>query len=291
MIPAFLTELLSEQYDKEDFDRILTGYATRRPVTFRVNLLKSTAGEVEDQCRALGIEIQPSCIPNAYLALNMREREISQTPLYQNGEIYLQSLSSMLPPFLLAPKGEENILDMTAAPGGKTSLLSALSDGKAYLTACEKDRIRAERMQYNIKKLGVPRTSVLVQDALALDEFFRFDKILLDAPCSGSGTLTTGGENKISEKLIENSVKLQEKLLKKALKLLKSGSIMVYSTCSVLRQENEEILKKVLRAGEAELLAIELPFKVPRLTSMEKTLLVPPDGLFEGFFCALLRKV
>ena len=290
MIPAFLTKLLAEQYDKAEFDRILTGYATRRPVTFRVNLLKSTDEAVEKQCRALGIEIERACVPNAYLVKNMREREIAQTPLYQNGEIYLQSLSSMLPPFLLQAKGEENILDMTAAPGGKTSLLSALSGGQAFLTACEKDKIRAERMRYNLNKLGVPRTSVLVQDALGLDEFFRFDKILLDAPCSGSGTLSQDGDGKISEKLIENSVKLQQKLLKKALKLLKSGSVMVYSTCSVLRQENEEVLKSVLKAGEAELLVPELPFEVPRLKSMENTLLVPPDDFFEGFFCALIRK-
>ena len=290
MIPAFLTELLSVQYRKEEYDRILTGFATRRPVTFRVNLLKSTAEEVEKECGALGIEIQRASLPNAYVVTNMREKEIAETPLYQKGKIYLQSLSSMLPPFLLQPKSGENVLDMTAAPGGKTSLLSALSGGQAFLTACEKDKIRAERMKYNLNKLGVPRTSVLVQDALALDEFFRFDKILLDAPCSGSGTLLEGSEVKISEKLVENSVKLQEKLLRKALRLLKSGGIMVYSTCSILRQENEELVQRVLQKGEAELLPPELPFEVPRLTSVENTLLVPPDNLFEGFFCALIYK-
>ena len=146
---------------------------------------------------------------------------------------------------------------MAAAPGGKTSLLSALSGGEAFLTACEKDKIRAERLKYNLAKLSVPRTSVLVQDALSLDEFYRFDKILLDAPCSGSGTLTPDGEIKISEKLVENSVKLQEKLLRKSLKLLKKGSVMVYSTCSVLKEENEGVLEKVLK---------------------------------EGFFCALIKK-
>lgn len=289
MIPAFLAEMISSQY-KQVASQILTGYATRRPVTFRVNLLKSTAQGVEEQCALLGIEIERATVPDAYIVKNMREREIAGTPLYQKGEIYLQSLSSMLPPYLLEPKSGENILDMTAAPGGKTSLLSALSGGEAFLTACEKDKIRAERMQYNLNKLGVPRTSVLVQDALTLDEFFRFDKILLDAPCSGSGTVQPNEELKISEKLITNSAKLQEKLLKKALKLLKSGGIMVYSTCSILRQENEEVLLKVLQEGSAELLEVKLPFEIPRLESMKGTLLVPPDNLFEGFFCALLRK-
>ncbi|MDE6410917.1 MAG: RsmB/NOP family class I SAM-dependent RNA methyltransferase, partial [Clostridia bacterium] len=285
-IPEFLIKLLTAQYSEEEANRILTGYAVRRPVTFRVNLLKATKEEIEAECAALGITLQSTPVPNAYFVENLREREIAQTPLYQSGKIYLQSLSSMLPPYLLAPERGENILDMTAAPGGKTSLLSVLSGGEAFLTACEKDKIRAERLKYNIAKLGVPRTSVLVQDALLLNEFYRFDKILLDAPCSGSGTLTPDGENKISEKLVENSVKLQEKLLRKALKLLKKGSVMVYSTCSVLKEENEGILEKVLKEGDFELLPPELPFSVPHLESMKNTLLVPPDGAFEGFFCA-----
>lgn len=289
-IPAFLTKRLFAQYNEEDANRILTGYATRRPVTFRVNSLKASKEEVEAECAALGIEIKSSPVPNAYFVGNMRERELSETPLYKNGKIYLQSLSSMLPPFLVKPEKGESILDMTAAPGGKTSLLSALSGGEAFLTACEKDKIRAERLKYNLKKLDVPKTSVLVQDALALDEFFRFDKILLDAPCSGSGTLTPYGGIRISEKLLENSVKLQEKLLRKALKLLKNGSVLVYSTCSVLKEENECVLERVLMEGSYELLPPELPFSVPQLKSMKNTLLVLPDGEFEGFFCALIRK-
>lgn len=289
-IPAFLTKLLSEEYGEEDANRILTGYATRRPVTFRVNSLKTNSETVKAECAALGIQIKSAPVPDAYFVTNMRERELSETPLYQSGGIYLQSLSSMLPPFLLKPEKGENILDMTAAPGGKTSLLSALSGGEAFLTACEKDKIRAERLKYNLRKLGVPKTSVLVRDALSLDEFFRFDKILLDAPCSGSGTLTPFGEYKISEKLVENSAKLQEKLLKKAFALLKKGSVLVYSTCSVLKEENESVLERALKGENYELLPPELSFPVPRLPSMENTLLVPPDSEFEGFFCALVKK-
>lgn len=289
-VPEFLIKYINAQYSEEESNKILTGYAMRRPVTFRVNLLKSSKDEVERQCAALGISIKSAPVPCAYFAENLHEREIAETPLYKEGKIYLQSLSSMLPPYLLAPQRDENILDMTAAPGGKTSLLSALSGGEAFLTACEKDKIRAERLKYNLAKLSVPRTSVLVQDALSLDEFYRFDKILLDAPCSGSGTLTPDGEIKISEKLVENSVKLQEKLLRKSLKLLKKGSVMVYSTCSVLKEENEGVLEKVLKEGDFKLLPPEMPFSVPRLKSLKNTLLVPPDGQFEGFFCALIKK-
>ena len=289
-IPEFLLKLFEAQFSEKEIEKILTGYATRRPVTFRVNLLKATGEEVEARCAACGIAVQKAPVPNAYLVLNMREREIAETSLYRNGEIYLQSLSSMLPPYLLAPQAGENILDMTAAPGGKTSLLSALSGGTAFLTACERDKIRAERLQYNLKKLGIPRTSVLVQDALSRDEFFSLDKIIFDAPCSGSGTITPDGEIKISEKLIQNSVGLQEKLLRKALKLLKKGAIMVYSTCSILWRENEGILEKILKEGNCELLPTALPFFVPHLSRMKNTMLILPDDLYEGFFCAVIRK-
>lgn len=87
--------------------------------------------------------------------------------------------------------------------------------------------------------------SVLVQDARKLDDFFSFDKILLDAPCSGSGTLTVReGElvNKFSRELVDNSARLQEALLRKALRLLKPGHEMIYSTCSILQKENEDVL-------------------------------------------------
>ena len=291
MIPDFLTELLHHQFGSETADRILTGYALRRPVTFRVNTLKTSCEAVERQFSELGIEIVRAPVPDAYIVKGAREKELSATPLYERGEIYLQSLSSMLPPFLVDPKAGENILDMTAAPGGKTTELSALSGGEAFLTAVEKDKLRCERLTYNLKKQGVPRVSVLNTDALNLDEYFRFDKILLDAPCSGSGTLSAFEPVKITPKLIENSAKLQEKLLKKALKLMKVGSVLVYSTCSVLREENEEIVKKAVEGGQAELLPAVFPFEVPRLNSMQNTVLVPPTELFEGFFCAVLRKI
>lgn len=115
---------------------------------------------------------------------------------------------------------------MAAAPGGKTTQMVALSGGKAMITACEKNAIRAERLKFNIQRQGAGRVSVLVQDARKLDDFFSFDKILLDAPCSGSGTLTVReGElvNKFSRELVDNSARLQEALLRKALAPAQAG--------------------------------------------------------------------
>ena len=138
---------------------------------------------------------------------------------------------------------------MAAAPGGKTTQIAALSGNLAQITACEKNKVRSERLKYNLEKQGASCAFVMVEDARKLDDFFSFDKILLDAPCSGSGTLAVGEygiTSKFTKELITRSAKTQEELLKKAIKLLKPGHEMIYSTCSILELENEKSLKKVL---------------------------------------------
>ena len=211
--------------------------------------------------------------------------------MYENGEIYMQSLSSMLPPIVLEPREKENILDMTAAPGGKTTQMSAMTDNKAYITACEKNKIRAERLKYNLQKQGAKMVNVMQEDARKLSDYFSFDKILLDAPCSGSGTENVLNA-KFTEELIERSVKTQEELLKKALKILKPGGEMVYSTCSILKQENENLLKKFLKKSKIEIMPINLTDEIPMLpTTLKGTVCVCPTEIYEGFFVAKIKKL
>ena len=151
----------------------------------------------------------------------------------------------MITSVILEPKEKENILDMAAAPGGKTTQISAISSGKSYITACEKNKIRCDRLKYNLQKQGVGNVNVMQEDARKLSDFFSFDKILLDAPCSGSGTESVFNP-KFTEELIQRSAKTQEELLTKALKILKKDGEMVYSTCSILKEENEKVLRRAL---------------------------------------------
>lgn len=120
------------------------------------------------------------------------EGAVAALPMFESGEIYMQSLSSMIPPLVLGVQPEENILDMAAAPGGKTTQIAALTGGRAMITACERNKMRAERLEYNVKKQGANRVTVMNMDARQLDDLFAFDRVLLDAPCSGSGTVTEG---------------------------------------------------------------------------------------------------
>ena len=288
MIPGFLEEMLKKQYGEEVFAKILAGYQARRPVTLRVNPIKADRNSVEQALTGAGIAFKN--------VSSYEEPEIQELPIYQEGGIYLQSLSSMLPPLFLDPKAGESVLDMAAAPGGKTTQMAAMTGNQAQITACEKNKARSEKLKYNLEKQGASGTYVMVEDARKLDDFFSFDRILLDAPCSGSGTVEVRDgvcRTKISKELVERSARTQEELLKKALKLLKSGHEMVYSTCSILKEENEGLLKRVLKSAGGELVPIgeEWTKELPLLpNAMPGTLLVGPDELFEGFFVAKIRK-
>ena len=208
----------------------------------------------------------------------------------------------MLPPIVLQPQEGQDILDMAAAPGGKTTQIATITNNKANITACEMNKIRAERLKYNLEKQGA-NAYVMVQDARKIDDFFSFDQILLDAPCSGSGTIQLywqGNkqnhklEENFTEKLVGKSVALQEALLKKAINLLKQGREMVYSTCSILANENEDMIQKVLKQGNIEIVPIEFDEinQLPLLpTKIKGTLCVCPNEHYEGFFIAKIRKI
>ena len=217
--------------------------------------------------------------------------DVTKTKLYENGAIYLQSLLSMLPHLILNPKEDAHILDMCAAPGSKTTQLAALTNNKACITACEFDKIRAERLKFNLNKLGTSRVTVLVKDSRNLDEFFRFDTIMLDAPCSGSGTVLLNEESKqvFNQKVIDKCQKRQISLLKKGLSMLNKNGVLVYSTCSILKEENEQVLKACLN-NNFELLPIDKEkYDLPYLPCLENTITIAPTELYEEFFVVKIR--
>ena len=297
-VPAHLAQLLRAQYGEETAERIAQGYAAQRVVTLRANPLKTDAQTVRERLAAQDIETSP--VPwyaDAMIVRGAREDALTGLDLYERGEIYLQSLSSMIPPLLLGAKPGENVLDMAAAPGGKTTQIAALTGNQAMVTACEMNKIRAERLRYNVQRQGATRVTVMNIDSRNLDDLFSFDRILLDAPCSGSGTVQLGSprsKGQFSREFLSRTTKQQEALLHKALRLLRPGCEMIYSTCSVLTQENEEIVSRVLRKTGAQIVPLELTAfdSVPRLpVSIPGTLCVAPDELHEGFFVAKIRRM
>lgn len=294
---GFLIQKLQEQYKNEDINRIYNGLKSKRYVTLRINTLKSDKDKILKIFKNNGIEFENVAWSDiAFIIKNRTECQLEELDIYKNGEIYLQSLSSMLPPIVLEPQHHEDILDMAAAPGGKTTQIAAITENQAHITACEMNNIRTEKLRYNIEKQGASSVYVMQKDSRNIDEYFSFDRILLDAPCSGSGTLDLNLDNAFkyfSSKLVEKSTKAQSSLLKKAIQILKPGKEMVYSTCSILRCENEDVVCQVLKSGKVELVPIEFDGMndLPLLpTKLDGTLCVCPNEFYEGFFIAKLRK-
>ena len=297
-IPEFLYHFLIEQYGENLTNTIINGYSQKRPITLRANTLKTNIEYIKNTFDSLGFSYKDiSWYKDALIMENISEEQIKNLDIYKNGEIYLQSLSSMIPPIVLSPKEDENILDMAAAPGGKTTQMLALSKNKSFITACEKNKIRAERLQYNLNKQGANRVNVMIKDARQLDDFFSFDKILLDAPCSGSGTISIFDkklESTFTEDLVNRSAKVQFDLLKKAITLLKPGHEMVYSTCSILAKENENILQKFIDTKKIEIIPINIGMFLNAVilpVTIKGTLCICPSNLYEGFFVAKLKKL
>ena len=295
-VPALLLEKLNAQYGAALTDEIVAGFV-RRPVTLRVNTIKSTVEAVSALLDKAGIAYER--VPwyqDAFTLRDVREEAIQAMPEYEAGHMYLQSLSSMMPPLVVNPGKNESILDMAAAPGGKTTQMAALSGNAALITACEKNKIRAERLQFNLDRQGAKRVNVMCQDARQLNDLFKFDKVLLDAPCTGAGTILIAEgepERRMDAAWVAKTASTQKAMLKKALTLLSAGREMVYSTCSILREENEEVLKAVLPAMNAEIVPIEHEFlqHAPLLpTTVPGVVCVKPTELFEGFFVAKIRK-
>lgn len=301
VLPAFFEPLLASQYSSDDAARIVEGCAVRRATTLRANALKASRSDVAAALDEAGITWEGvSWYDDAFVLPDACERDVWELAAYREGALYLQSLSSMLPPLVMGPRPGADILDMCAAPGGKTTQMAALAGGRAHITACEMHAPRAEKLRFNLERQGALSVNVMRTDARRLDDFFSFDQILLDAPCSGSGTPRVDDPKmaqRFTPALVEKSIKAQRALLSKALRLLKPGGTLVYSTCSVLACENEEIIEGCLKqAGRSGIYRVrpvglagmaDLPVLPTRL---DGALALCPTDRYEGFFVARIER-
>ncbi len=291
---TYFEEKCLSYYSEEELKKIIVGMK-KRFTTLRINPLKDNGKSLEE-INNLGFKVLKSDIyDNAYVLLNGNEADLENLSCYKNGQIYLQSLSSMMPPLKMDLVPGHAILDMAAAPGGKTTQMAALSMNKTSITACELNKIRTQRLKFNVDLQGASSVLVMNIDARHLDEFFMFDEILLDAPCSGSGTreFKEDGLKGLTKELVEKSVKSQESLLKEAFKHLKKNGTMVYSTCSIFKCENEEVVLKALKGKKYEIIPISFDDKNLVLLPSDITgaLTIMPNEYFEGFFMIKIKKI
>jgi len=295
--------------DYSNFCKVLDERYTN---SVRCNTLKISPEDLKVKLEAKGWEIkQPfEDYPEIFVIDSVLEPgAIGNSLEYALGYYYAQEVSSMMPPLALGVSKEDTVLDIAAAPGSKTTQLAAMMENKGSLIANDVTLGRIRILSTNLQRCTVTNCVVTQHEGSNLcnrikELGFEFDKILVDAPCSGEGTLRTNPKTALmfNEKLIKKMSNTQKALLKSAIKVLKVGGEVVYSTCTHGPEENEEVIDSVLESGDVEIVDVEIPLKT-REGVMEwegkkfnedirKCVRVyPQDNNTEGFFIAKLRKV
>jgi tRNA (cytosine49-C5)-methyltransferase len=312
-IPEEFVVSLAEAYGQSLADDIV-GTLSRKPTTFRVNSILSSHDEVVSELRRSGFEFDT--VPwhdDVFILRNKTKRELIDSPLYESGRIYVQSLASMIPPIILAPMPGESVLDLTAAPGSKTSQIAGMMGMRGELVANDNNRIRFFKLKHNMEKLGVatPREDwrftlrMEAGNALVWEYPEYFDRILLDAPCSGEARFDTRNPKTFaywSPRKIREMAFKQRKLLLSAWRALKPGGTLVYSTCTMSPEENElqinlllerypdARLEEVAIAGMTELPIVRDWHGKHLSGELDKCLRIMPTADMESFFVVRVRK-
>lgn len=233
--------------------------------------------------------------------------DVGKTEEFILGYYHTQEAASMIPPIVLDPKENDVILDMAAAPGSKTSQIAMHMNNNGLIIANDVDSIRIAALADNLQRLGVINTIITKMDGREIDKLgIKFDKVLLDAPCSATGAIrkSISALTKWSENVIRRLSKLQKQLILKAFDVLKERGILVYSTCSIDVEENEEVVDYLLKNREnakIERINIEnLKHSEPILEwngkeydpDIKYTLRIYPwDNDTEGFYIAKIKKI
>ena len=311
--PLFLERMKQIFENEKDFQNYLKFLETEPPVSIRCNTLKISPDELKKRLESKGWQIKQPF--NEYPEIMIIENELQPGELGRSlehllGYYYVQEISSMLPVLALNPKKGELVLDLCASPGSKTTQISAKMENQGTIIANEISLGRVKILASNTERCGASNIIITKKEGTALckrlkDSGFEFDKILIDAPCSGEGTLRSTPKTALMWNIhtVKKLSKIQKHLVEAALEILKSNGEIVYSTCTHAPEENEEVVDFVLKSfPNVKIEAIKLPVKCrPGMNkwqnetygkSVEKTCRIyPQDNNTEGFFIAKLRKV
>jgi NOL1/NOP2/sun family putative RNA methylase len=291
-------ELLGEEFP------LLESCLYKRPKEcIRVNTLKISKEELKTRLEKRGWKLEE--VPwyeNAFFVET--QDSIAKTKEFFLGYYYIQDAASLVPVLALDPKPGETILDACASPGSKTTFIAELMKNEGLIVANDVNPKRVKALSFNIQKVGAKNAVVTMMDARNIKRLkMKFDKILLDVPCSASGTFISSFRvlEFWSQHVVERLSNLQKQLLKSAVEVLKEGGTLVYSTCSMDPEENEEnmeyaIKKLGLKPEKIEIKGLKYRNGIERYgkkvfeNAKYAMRFFPFDNQTEGFFVCKLRK-
>ena len=282
-LPLWLVNEMIDWFGINETKKIAVSFNKKPKIDLRINTLKTTMRESLEIFQKNNIDVEPINNLIDGMVLKCRPRSIRKLPGYFEGKWLIQDRSSQWVAPLLRPKKGDKILDACAAPGTKTTHLAQLIKDEGEIVAIDRSDNRLNLLKENLERLDIKSVKTLKIDATKLIEIMPeyinyFDKILIDAPCSGIGTLARNPDArwKITKESIDQLITIQEKLLETILPLLNKNGLIVYSTCTICPNENNLLIDKFLKKNKK----LELVF--------EKQILPNNDDIGDGFYAAIV---
>lgn len=282
-MPEWIVKKFCDEYGEEETANICQNLNLRPNISVRINKLKGK------------VELGEKGILEDFRTIT-GTKNITKTKEYIEGNITIQDEAAGLSSFILAPKEGEIVLDACSAPGGKTTYLAELMHNKGKIVAWDIYEERLKQVDQNAKRLGIDIIQTEVHDATKLKEEYveKFDKILLDVPCLGLGVIRRKPDIKWNRQ--EGDIKeisdIQFNILKICSKYLKNNGVLVYSTCSMLKEENDEIIEKFIKEENFETVNIDeqIPNEFSKITTNNMVQFLPSQK-HDGFFITMLKKI
>lgn len=249
-------EKLEKIYSGENLEKCKKWFEIeKRKTCFRINILKSNEKEIFEILEKNNLKAKKiTFLKNAYILENGKEKDLWDLDIFKNGKIYLQSLSSQIPVDFLNLEENDKVLDITAAPGWKTSQVQALLKNSWNILAVDNNQIRIDKLNFTLKRQWIKNVEVLKMDATKILEnnprFVEyFDKIIADLPCSAEWKILFWKEKSFwfwKDEIVSKNAKLQKNILKNIVPMLKENWELIYSTCTISPEENEDIVHFLL---------------------------------------------
>jgi 16S rRNA (cytosine967-C5)-methyltransferase len=296
--PDWMVQRLIEQYGENEVEKICASLNEQAPITLRVNTLKTTVEQCQAELSKQGFETTKTLL--SPFGLNLAKRiNVFSLPIFQDGWFEVQDEGSQLLPFLIDPKPNTKLLDVCAGAGGKTLEFAALMKNRGEIFATDINSYRLEELRKRTKRAGAQ--NVRIQEIQAIEDLNEqysdfFDIVFVDAPCSGLGTIrrNPGMKWMVTEQTVNEVSDKQKSILSSSAPLVKPGGRIVYATCTLLRQENEDIVKEfTVRYPEFKLVeasGLLNKWNNKLVTTSPFFRLLPHIHGTDGFFCAVLEK-
>ncbi len=290
----WMIEMFIKQYGKEDALRILRGLNTIPYVTVRVNTCKADYDEVYERLEEEGYDIEEGAFSPEAIIIK-KGSAIEKNKLYQEGLITVQDESAMLVAPLFDLRGDEQVMDLCSAPGTKATHIGELMMNKGKVVAFDIHDHKLALIKENIDRLGLTNVEVELGDATKINSKYInwADRVLLDVPCSGLGIIRKKPEIKWNKKNndLTEVVKVQKEILKNAWNYLREGGELVYSTCTLNKKENEEVIDWfVERNSDCEVEKVFLGKADNVVYNDNGSVTILPNKYMDGFFIAKLKK-